>query len=195
MLYKVYYAQKISPVHGDWINLLKTDKSDFGINISDDEAAALSQQKFKDFIKKRSVELTIKYLENLKSNHSKSSQLDVRDMEISPYLVDSRFLKEEREILFKLRSRTISVKQNFQNAYMNNDMLCDLCQLFPCTQSHPLQCPVLSSTLIVDKNINLRDSFVYGTVEQQLLYVKIYKHFWDLRDKLLKEKNGTNEED
>ena len=177
MLYKVYYAQKISPVNGDWINLLKTDKSDFGINISDDEVAALSQQNFKDFVKKRSVELTIKYLENLKRNHSKSSQLEVRDMEISPYLVDSRFLKEEREMMFKLRSRTISVKLNFPNAYMNNDMLCDLCQLFPCTQSHPLQCPVLSSRLIVEKNINLRDNFVYGTVDQQLLYVKIYKHF------------------
>ena len=63
----------------------------------------------------------------------------------------------------------------------------------------PALSPILSNALccalIVDKNINLRDSFVYGTVEQQLLYVKIYKHFWDLRDKLLKEKNGTNEED
>ena len=56
MLYKVYYAQKISPVHGDWINLLKTDKADFGINISDEEVAALFQQKFKDFVKKKSVD-------------------------------------------------------------------------------------------------------------------------------------------
>ena len=115
-------------------------------------------------------------------------------MKISPYLVDTRFLKEEREMLFKLRSKTISVKQNFKNAYFNNDMLCDLCHLFPCTQSHPLQCPALTGSLVVEKNIDLNDSFIYGTVEQQLLYVKIYKHFWDLREKLLKQKNETNEE-
>ena len=79
----------------------------------------------------------------------------------------------ERELLFQLRAKTIDVKENFRNAYLNNDMLCDLCRLFPCTQSHPLQCPKLKTRIIVDKNLNLDDKFLYGTVDQQLPYVKI----------------------
>ena len=162
MLYNVYHAQKISPVYGDWVNLLIADKEDFGIKISDDEVAAIPQQKFKKFVKQKSVELTVKYLENLKKKHSKSSHLEVRDMSVSPYLVDSRFSKEERELLFRLRSKTISVKGNFPNAYLNNDMLCDLCHLFPCTQTHPLQCPAISVRMVVDNNIKLSENLYMG---------------------------------
>ena len=82
--------------------------------------------------------------------HSKSKELEVEDLSISPYLIDRRFSKENRELLFKLRSKTILVKENFKNAYLNNDMLCELCLLFPCTQSHPLQCPKLNTNLLVD---------------------------------------------
>ena len=113
----------------------------------------------------------------------------MRDMRISPYLQDSRFSKSERELLFKLRSKTIWVKDNFRNAYLDNDMLCDLCKLFPCTQSHPLQCPQLTTTMIVDKKLNINDKFIYGDVDQQLVYVKIYKQYWDLREEMLTEQN------
>ena len=188
MLNRVYNAQTISPVHGDWVNLLKQDKVDFEIKISDEEVEALSEQKFKSYVKQKSVDLAIKYLEKLKKSHSKSYQLNIRDMCISPYLLDDRFLKEDREMLFRLRSKTISVKQNFPNAYMNNDMLCDLCNLFTCTQEHPLQCPALAGSLVVDKSVKLTERFIYGSTEEQLVYVKIYQHFWDLREKLLKEK-------
>ena len=61
-------------------------------------------------------------------------------------------------------------------------MLCDLCKLFPCTQSHPLQCPKLKIKLIVDENVHISENFVYGNVDQQILYIKIYKNFWDLRE-------------
>ena len=113
----------------------------------------------------------------------------MRDMRISPYLQDSRFSKDERELLFKLRSKTIWVKDNFRNAYLDNDMLCDLCKLFPCTQAHPLQCPQLMTTMIVDKKLNINDNFIYGDVDQQLVYVKIYKQYWELREQLLSEQS------
>ena len=107
------------------------------------------------------------------------------DMRISPYLVDSRFSKDERELLFQLRAKTVSVKENFKNAFLNNNMLCDLCKLFPCTQSHPRQCPLLKTRIIVDKNLDLSEKFLYGDVDQQLVYVKVYKQFWDLREEMI----------
>jgi hypothetical protein len=120
---------------------------------------------------------------------TKTKDLDVEDLEMSQYLCDPRFNKTEREILFKLRSRTIQTKENFQNAYMKNDMLCELCKLFPCTQFHPLQCPSLLMTrIMVDKNVNISEKHVYGSVDQQLLFVKIYTQFWDLRQEIMQDK-------
>ena len=81
--------------------------------------------------------MTIKYLEKLKKKNSKSKQLEISDMRISPYLVDSRCSKGEREQLFQLRAKTINVKENFKNAYLNNSMLCDLCRLFPVPNPTP----------------------------------------------------------
>ena len=119
------------------------------------------------------------------------SHPSIEDMDISPYLVDDRFSKTARELLFKLRSKTVAVKQNFKNAYLNNNMLCELCLLFPCTQSHPLQCPKLTAKLMVEKTVKLSETDVYGTIDQQLVYVNIYQQFWELREKLLLEIKET----
>ena len=76
--------------------------------------------------------MTLEYVEGLKQKHSKTQNYDTFRLSTSPYLNDSRFTKTERELLFKLRSRTIQVKYNFQNANLQN-MLCELCNLFTCT--------------------------------------------------------------
>ena len=98
--------------------------------------------------------------------------------------------KSERELLFKLRSRTVLVKDNFKNAYLNNDMLCELCNLCTCTQSHPLQCPRINSRIIVDNQTNVSDKFIYGTVDEHLLYVRIYKQFWDIKEEMISEQKA-----
>ena len=154
------------------------DKELFNILLTDEEVAKLSQDKFTNFVKKKAKEINIEYLTELQDKHSKSMELDVEDMDISPYLNDARCSKTARELLFKL---TVAVKQNYKNAYLNNDML------FPCTQSHPLQCPKLTAKLVVEKTVKLNETDVYGTVDQQLVYVNIYQQFWELREKLLLE--------
>ena len=138
-------------------------------------------------MKKKSKEQTIEYLEKLNAKNSKSENLIVDDLSISPYLKDQRISKEERELLFKLRSRTVAVKVNFKNAYFNNVMLCQLCKIFRCTQAHPNQCPKLKTKLIVDKSITLSEGHVYGSTDKQLIYVQIYKRFLDEGQKLLDE--------
>ena len=183
MIFRVYLAQKLSPVSGDWVTLLEKDKKEFGIMLSDEEVAEISQLKFKKYVKQKAAQLTVKYLLGLQRKNSKSKQLDVSELTTSPYLL-TRFSKAERELLFRLRSKTIWVKENFTHAYLNNDMLCELCRLFRCTQSHPLQCPMLKTMIVMDSTVNISENYVYGDVDQQLLYVKIYKEFWDLREKL-----------
>ena len=123
MIFKVYKAQKLSPVLGDWVLLLDKDKQQFQINLSDEEVSNISKERFKNIVKNKAKEITIEYLENLKKKKSKSKQLDIGDLTTSPYLTDSRLNKDERELLFKLRSKTVYVKENFKNAFQNNNMM------------------------------------------------------------------------
>ena len=69
MINKVYRAQKLSPVSGDWVLLLEEDKQMFNIKMADDEVKAVSKYKFTNFVKKRAKELTIEYLMRLRRKH------------------------------------------------------------------------------------------------------------------------------
>ena len=83
LLNRIYSAQKISTISGDWVTLLASDKEQFDIQMSDSEIAQISEQKFKNYVKKKSVEATIKYLEKLQRNNSKSKQLGYEHIRVS----------------------------------------------------------------------------------------------------------------
>jgi hypothetical protein len=66
---RVYKAQKLSPVPGDWIELLEKDKRAFQVNLSDEELLTVSEEKFKKYVKNKAKELTIEYLTSLQAKH------------------------------------------------------------------------------------------------------------------------------
>ena len=59
MLYKVYNAQTLSPVEGDWVNLLAADKKSFKLSLSDEEVKTISKSRMKTYVKKMGKELTL----------------------------------------------------------------------------------------------------------------------------------------
>ena len=165
--------------------LLEADKKLFEINSTDEDIQEISKHKMKNFLKKKAIELTISYVDGLKEKHSKTAQYNTVKLETSKYLLDSRFTKVERELLFKLRSQTIQVKANFRNGNIEN-MLCELCHLFTCTQEHVLSCPVLTQKCtVVNTDTIIQHSFIYGSVERQLSYIHIYNQFWQTRESIL----------
>ena len=99
--------KKTSPVQGDWVKMLEGDKKLFKIELSDDEMEAISKHKIQNYLEKRVREVTLEYVEGLKQKHSKTQNYDTSRLSTSPYLNDSSFTKTERELLFKLRTRTI----------------------------------------------------------------------------------------
>ena len=52
IIYRVYSAQKLSPVYGDWVHQLSLDKQQFDITLSDLEIKSISKEKFRNFVKK-----------------------------------------------------------------------------------------------------------------------------------------------
>ena len=59
---------------------------------------------------------------------------------------------------------------------------------------YPIPPPAVSQTktkMVVDQSLHISDKFLYGNADQQLLYVKIFKQFWDLREEMLHEQTNV----
>ena len=106
---------------------------------------------------------------------------------MADYLKDPNFTSMEKKLLFKLRSKTLDVKQNFHSQYQNP--WCSSCGLFQETQKHLLQCPQIVPKLgyLCGKTSTLNANFVYGSIEQQQIIVKIYSDILEVRENLQAE--------
>ena len=106
-------------------------------------------------------------------------------------MMEQRFTTRKKQLLFRLRSRTLDVKLNLRDQHTNH--WCISCGLFPETQSHLLQCPELVKNLhiLTEKPSQLNENFVYGNLTQQETIVNIYSELLDIRENL-KQMWATN---
>ena len=131
------------------------------------------------------------YLLGLQSTKSKSKFLGMGENP-AEYLTDPRFSKSQVETLFSLRSRTIQCKDNFKMKFKDNDLLCNCCKLFYCSQGHILQCPEIVKLVKIHTHCEVKDpEMIYGTVDQQLKIVRVYEEYLSIRETLLKESSST----
>ena len=132
-------TQKILNNVGDWVRQVEADKIELGITLTDNEIQGVSQNVFKNVVSKKVKINHLKYLDSLKQKHSKAKYLNCTEVKQAEYIRDSGFSTKEKQLLFRLRSKTLDVKQNFGG--QSNNPWCTSCGLFPETQSHLLQCP------------------------------------------------------
>ena len=130
--------------------------------------------------------LALLELNELKMKHSKSENIESTKLRTASYLVYQRLTKYEQQLLFRLRTKTLDVKMNFDR--LHADIYCSLCKLFPETQSHILQCPdvVPNMNTPVISNHSLNEADIYGNLDKQVQIVKIYSEALDIRNKLMK---------
>ena len=187
MISRVYNTQKVSHSVGDWVRLVEGDKTELGITLTDRDIQGVSKNVFNNFVKKKVRSNMLKQLAELKKKHSKAKYLDCSELKPAKYIQDSRFNTSEKHLLFKLRSKTLDVKENFKG--QNKSPWCTTCGLFPETQNHLLQCPELVIHLKY-MNVNfstLNEIFIYGNIHQQQMIVKIYSDIIEIRVKLQPE--------
>jgi prenyltransferase beta subunit len=145
LIFRIYQSQKNSPNSGDWIKLVNADKDVLGIEIDDEEMRYLSKNKFEKYIENKIEKYALLQLNVLKAKHQKSQYLDSNSFKTAQYLIDDRFRKSEANLLFKLRSKTLNLRMNYENQHSNT--LCQICGLFPESQAHLLQCPRITPML------------------------------------------------
>ena len=187
LIRRVYESQIINSCQGDWIRLLEGDKKLLGINLTDEDVLKMSRNLFKKMFRSKVEQAALIDMNALKQKHSKSTFLNSSSLKTSEYLQDGRFSKAETQLLFKLRTQTTDLKMNFPKMYSNT--ICSTCKLFPESQSHILQCPVIvpQLKLIMNKPSEFNEECIYGKLEDQLKIIKIYTKIFEVREDLLKK--------
>ena len=184
LIHRIYTTQNISNSTGDWVRLVEADKTELGISLTDEQIQGVSKTSFKTYVKKKVTQNFLQHLERLKSKHSKSKFLSCDKLKVAEYIQSPLFSTKEKELLFKLRSKTLDVKENFPGQY--GSTWCRSCGLFPETQSHLLQCPEIAPKL---KTINnsyseVYENQIYGNIEEQQIIVSIYSEVLLVRESL-----------
>ena len=179
---KIYQQQKTNPSPGDWCQLVRNDFDMIGEHLSDDHIQAMAPIDYKNYIKSRVRSAAFKYLELLKSGHSKVRDNVYHDLEKpQEYLTSELFSNQQCVIIFSLKSNTLrEVKCNFKTMNSEN-FLCPLCERFPDTQRHISQCQILQD--ILPQSIDY-DS-LNGSVQEQKEFIHKYEKYLVLRGELI----------
>ena len=121
---KVFETQRLLSNKNDWVLQLKSDLEECNITLPEKEIKSMKKETFKNIVKKQIKMLSMNYLINLRSKHSKTENL-LLEKELKPYLKSSKLTLEEKKLLFAMKTRSVNVKTNFKNGFSN--LLCRLC--------------------------------------------------------------------
>ena len=170
-------------LHHDWYELVLEDKNKLGLSLTDNQISTMSKAKFKTIVALAVRKYALNCLNQTATKTSKCSKLAEIVLAKENYLSDKRFTKSECELLFALRTRMIpGIRANFSSQYGNN-LICELCSEYPCTQEHLLSCAILITHVNIPDNVEYED--LYRSVEEQLKVVKVFKQILRVREILI----------
>ena len=173
---KCLTAQQLNPVKND---LITTDLEMCDITLTMTEISQMKKTTLRV--------VSRKYLLDLKTQHSKLKFISDR-YEFEPYLLSKNLSTEEKQILFKLRTRMVDVKLNFKTQYGQN-LACNFCPEME-SQSHLLTCKQLTN------DIDLEDTEyndIFQDISKQEKVASIFNRILRKRSTLLKQYSNTCE--
>ena len=183
---KFLKTQTMNPTKKDWVTTVKKDIEDLDLNVTFEDIKVMKKSSFKNMLKQSIEKKALKDLEEKKSSHSKVSHLQHEYLRMKTYLMPTqvKMSREEKQLIFQLRSRVTQVKMNYRK--MHERLECEICELEDETQKHVYEC-----TKLLDMNKNIDKIPTYenifdGNVMDQLEIAKIFKQNMEMRDSTLK---------
>ena len=149
---------------------------------------------FKTMIRKSIEEKALEYLDGKKSSHSKVMNLKHEVLQMQTYLMPSKtkISKEEKQLIFSLRSEMAEVKMNFKRKYENYE--CEVCDEEFETQKHVLEC-----TKLLNMNENSDEIFIpkyekllNGTPNEKVEIASLFKENMNKRKQFMDNRKKNN---
>ena len=170
---KVLDAQQLNPVKNDICLKFEEDLRFCDIEKSISEIANMKKSIFKKLV---NAQLRVKCRDSLltlKATHSKLSQLD-NSYKLQGYLSTRNLNVEQKQILFRFRTRMISVKSNFKSQHGQN-LTCQFCNEED-QQSHLLFCSEITQGIDTSQ---VKYEHIFGSTSEQekvaIILTKIIK--------------------
>ena len=170
LIRKVYDLQKCKPNKGDWAKIMEEEKETYDIQLSDLEISKMSRGKFETILKKKIKVYVAQHLKSIGLNHSKSIEIASQKFEKKGYFSDRRLSKDDIQLLFKLRTKMLDCKTNFEGQF--DDMSCRTCNIQQSVENedHILYCTALNSDA---HGVKFGD--VYGNPDKQYKALQVFK--------------------
>ena len=157
MLHNFFEMQNKYPSRDDWTLQVADDMKEFGIPGNFEYMRSKSSISFKRLVRTKAKEYALKYLLNMKQEHSKMDDLVYNELKLQPYLKSENIPVHEAKNLFKYRVKVAHFKENYKERYKDKVTVCPLCTIHLDTQAHALQCPEIKSKIQIEGNY--RDIF------------------------------------
>ena len=181
---KVYEAQKSNPTKGDFYELVTKDLNI--LDITEDYIKMCSKVALKRQLKEKLQNSALDYLKQKQQEHSKIKHIVYNKLETQAYMKSPLFSNSEVNLLHSLRSRSVNVKCNFRNKFIN-DLQCPLCKTNEDDQPHLLKCPELmkrfKSQEISDLNCEYDD--IFSDHQKQKSVTHLIMELLKLREKMV----------
>ena len=145
---QVFNVQRLMPTKGDWWPQAEKDILFLNLNLSIEEISEMKKMKFKKLVNTAIRDVAKEYLFGLKSKHTKLSNMK-NEFRMQTYLTSEKLSTEEKQLLFRLRTRTFDCRSNYKNLY-KSDLLCPLCKSED-SQEHLLNCDGITEGIDIEK--------------------------------------------
>ena len=143
MISRVFEFQRRNRTAKDWVTTVLSDLKEINLNITLEDIRKMKKETFVNILKRKIEYKPLKYLENLKENHSKVKFLKHPVLKMQPYLMpnDTKMKKEESQVIFQMRSQVTETKVNQKNKYESYE--CEACGHTDESQDHVTNCKVI----------------------------------------------------
>jgi hypothetical protein len=182
---KIYYKQKEKALKRDWYQLVKTDFEFIGKDIIDEEIKIFSKSEYKKHIKLLINKAVFQHYITLKEGHNKLDELSYTELKMQSYLSTKALNNEEKELLFNLRSKCHSAKNNFRKMNRNNINCVLECPSIEDQRHVFLHCrPVLK---LVNHNSISSYEDIFDTLQKQVNITKLFFQIEQTRNHIKKK--------
>ena len=154
---------------------------DLNLNLSSSEIKHSKKEDLQKQVKEACKVSAIKYLNNIKSKHSKVLHIPHPTLDMQPYLKPNQITISEAKFIFSVRTRMLDLKTNFRNKY--SDVKCPNCEEED-TQSHLLVCEKLVSPSSIITDVPTYEKIFGKNLEEILPVTRILWTNFRLRNKI-----------
>jgi hypothetical protein len=180
---KVIDVQKKDCCKGDFYIQVIENLNYLSISVQDVEK--ISKTKMKELVEERVSSCAYDFLIEKAKVHSKVNTELYSDCMGMDHYKDSRFSPDIANLLFKFRTRTYLVKNNYRNNYVNTNILCPLCEKHDDTQQHMMNCEKLIG--VVDASASVYEDIFSTDVDRLFPIAVVLKELHEARESLLNE--------